>query len=388
MIQLRAYPPAGRRISLAPFFNVRRRRPLALPPDVGSAIPFRSGSECLFQILCGVQPNIPMRARRVALPAYSCPSILGAALGAGFEPHFVDLAPDTFSLDINSLQRALDVGVSAVVSVDLFGVPSQSSQIREMCGKAQALFIRDMAQCRADDVASRPMDADAGVLSFGRGKPTSVLFGGAVLLPNDSMASTAISTAARSTTYSEYRLALRALAYNLATRPVPYGLMRRLPWLHVGESTLEITSQATRLPTAFLSLVGAQCSDAHRSMDGRRGANLAMVDLLEASGLRVPHAVRRGVETVGLNRIPALAPSPAVAGRLSIRCGVFGVTRMYHQLLPEFNGTSESEAAHCWPNAFSLSRHLLTFPASGRLPVQAHRALAGCLRRPDTHGES
>jgi hypothetical protein len=382
MPRFNAFPPAGYRVRVMPFFSAWDRSRFPVPEDAAAAIPFRSGSESLYQLLKSLRETSERHSKGiVAVPAYCCPRVLGAALGAGWKPEFVDLEPESLSMDAVALERALERRASVVITVDLFGVPTQSERLKFVGGDSQAFLIRDMAQCALEDISRLPMGADAGILSFGRGKPTSVLSGGAVVVGRT--AATLVPIILGSTPavhFSALAGAIRAFVYDLAIRPTLYGLVRHLPGLHVGESSLVVTRTARRLSPEFLGLVADQSAGGAAFRLSQRAASIAMMGLLQESNLTVLRAAADAVSSFSLSRIPALAPNAQRANQLRVQAARLGVTAMYGKTLAEFHGCGARAAAQNWPNAFALSRRLLTFPANGGLPPKAEVALASCLR--------
>lgn len=62
-------------------------------------------------------------------------------------PHFVDIDPDTFLIDVDAVEEALqNHNVKAVVVVHLFGQMCDVARLREICDKAGVALIEDCAQ--------------------------------------------------------------------------------------------------------------------------------------------------------------------------------------------------------------------------------------------------
>jgi hypothetical protein len=96
-------------------------------------------------------------------------------------------------------------------------------------------------------------------------------------------------------------------------------------------------------------------------------------------GLQLLDGAAEAASASELSRIPVLAPSEAYAARAVDAAGHLGVTRMYGRTMPEFAGGDPRLAEEKWPNAFALSRRLLTLPAHGRLSGGAVRRLVALL---------
>jgi len=127
----------------------------------------------------------------VALPAYGCYDLATAADGADAPVVLYDLVPETLAPDMDSLRRALDHPVGAVVLVHLYGIPVDPDPVRAAMAKSGAWLIEDAAQGGGASLGGRPLGSfgDLAVLSFGRGKGITAGRGGALLAQGDAAAS-------------------------------------------------------------------------------------------------------------------------------------------------------------------------------------------------------
>ena len=133
--------------------------------------------------------------------AVFCPSFTFAATAeamplVGASPVFVDIDPDTYNMDAESLQAAIEavkregkLTPRAVIAVDLFGQPADYPAIARVCAKHGLKLIADSAQgfgCTLD--GKHPIHwADVATTSFFPAKPLGCYGdGGAVLSKDDS----------------------------------------------------------------------------------------------------------------------------------------------------------------------------------------------------------
>jgi dTDP-4-amino-4,6-dideoxygalactose transaminase len=131
--------------------------------------------------------------------AVFCPSFTFAATAeamplVGASPVFVDIDPETYNLDPESLQSAIEavkregkLTPRAVIAVDLFGGPADYPAIARVCAKHGLKLIADSAQgfgCTLD--GKHPIHwADVATTSFFPAKPLGCYGDGGAVLSKD-----------------------------------------------------------------------------------------------------------------------------------------------------------------------------------------------------------
>ncbi|MGZ3403843.1 MAG: DegT/DnrJ/EryC1/StrS family aminotransferase [Phenylobacterium sp.] len=131
--------------------------------------------------------------------AVFCPSFTFAATAeamplVGASPVFVDIDPETYNLDAESLQAAIEaveregkLTPRAVIAVDLFGGPADYPAIAKVCAKHGLKLISDSAQgfgCTLD--GKHPIHwADVTTTSFFPAKPLGCYGDGGAVLCKD-----------------------------------------------------------------------------------------------------------------------------------------------------------------------------------------------------------
>ena len=131
--------------------------------------------------------------------AVFCPSFTFAATAeamplVGASPVFVDIDPETYNLDPESLQAAIEtvkregkLTPRAVIAVDLFGGPADYPAIARVCAKHGLKLISDSAQgfgCTLD--GKHPIHwADVATTSFFPAKPLGCYGDGGAVLSKD-----------------------------------------------------------------------------------------------------------------------------------------------------------------------------------------------------------
>lgn len=143
---------------------------------------------------------LPMMAWKIGRgDAVFCPSFTYCATAEaialkGATPIFVDIDRDTYNMDANSLQAAIDQVVRdgklrprAVIIVDLFGQPADYPALLPIAQKAGLKVISDCAQALGCTLHGKgPLEwADVMTTSFFPAKPLGCYGDGGALLTND-----------------------------------------------------------------------------------------------------------------------------------------------------------------------------------------------------------
>lgn len=125
---------------------------------------------------------------KVLVPAVMCPNPANAVLYAGCTPRFIDVNTQDYTIDIESLQEALEEpDIVAVLVVHLYGHPARMDRIVELAAEKQLPVIEDVAQAMGGTYKGRPLGSfgDMSILSFNSNKIPG-LKGGGALITDDS----------------------------------------------------------------------------------------------------------------------------------------------------------------------------------------------------------
>jgi len=314
----------------------------------------------------------------IVVAAYTCFSVPAAAVACGLRVRIVDVTEDG-RIDPKALERLPLERAAAVVVCNLFGLAEPIAEIAGLCRAAGALVVDDAAQAFGasgrDGVAGGR--GDAGVLSFGRGKPLSGLGGGAIVWSDwpEQIPDPILPEPAR------VRAVVRATAYNLALRPAFFRMLSSIPALGIGETHFDVDFARGPIDPAALALAAAALPGTLAAAAARRAEaeRLAAV-LCRGTALR---ALLAGSERCGVYpRLFALAPDgrrrDAALGAL--RPLGAGITGMYPTALdqvpalrPHLRGIDN------YPGARILAERLMTFPTHGRLRGRRLRDVAAVL---------
>jgi len=225
-------PPAGNRLCLSGAGKIESGHENAFFPY--TPVFYQSGTASLAAAIGAAIRNKPTEKPEVILPAYGCPDLVSAAVFAGAKPVLVDLENDRPWMNLEQLSASINSNTVAVVAVDLLGIPERLAAIRNIVDQAGVLLIEDSAQAFPLHGENSLWGGDLVVLSFGRGKPVTLLGGGAVLVRHPDLGRLLPDGASQ---YGGGRLfRLTALLYNLMRSPYLYWIPLGLPFLRLGET--------------------------------------------------------------------------------------------------------------------------------------------------------
>ncbi|MGA2382681.1 MAG: DegT/DnrJ/EryC1/StrS family aminotransferase [Gemmatimonadales bacterium] len=326
-----------------------------------------SGTGALTLAIRGCLAQRPGTA--VALPAYSCYDLATAADGAGAPVVLYDLVPETLAPELESLRRALERGVGAVVLVHLFGVPADPKPVRAAAERIGAWLIEDAAQGAGASLRGRPLGSfgDLVVLSFGRGKGVTAGRGGALLAHGDAAAS--VMDRARSELLPSVR-GVRELiqlkAQWLLGSPSLYVVPSALPFLQLGETRYHAPPPTRAMSAVALSALGVTLSLGEREASVRR-ANAARLLVRREPGLS-PVLALAGAEP-GYLRLPFLATPAVRSAAESPAARALGVMPGYPRALCDLEGFAArvGNLGDTFVGARMLAARLITLPTHSLL---------------------
>lgn len=337
-----------------------------------------SGRAAFFLILTACRALRPER-REVTLPAYTCPVLANAASAAGLHVRLVDMDPLTLDYDRAALARAIGPQTLAVVSAHLLGLPRPLHDLHACAQAAGAFLVDDAAQALGarspESAACTGAQGDAGLYSFGPGKPLSAGGGGAALFSHPALAMAAAEIFAA---WPAPRLAARLLAWGrmaglaAAFHPRGWWGVMRLGLDAAGDDprTWAFARQRLSAPAAALADRLLPRLDGWNSQ--RRGhAQRLLADLPAQVGL-TPIAAAAGSQPIYL-RLPLLARNQAQRAELiaRLRRAGIGAGRLYGHTLAEIlrgplraglPGPGAVNLDDDFPGATEIAQRLLTLP--------------------------
>lgn len=302
----------------------------------------------------------------VILPGYACPDLVAAAEYAGLTPVLADIGDDDPGYDLSKLTEVISARTVALVAVNFLGISEQLSDLRALLEAWPSVaLIEDNAQWFPEPTGGSALSGDLACLSFGRGKPVSLL-GGGVLLAREGFDVGRVADYVQLAVDSDSSDG-KSRVYNMLLSPWIYGLVARAPFLKLGTTVFKPLHAVRAMETARLSLLGANAE-----VYLRRSENIAhqLTGMLPSTVMDLPSllADRRG----RLLRYPILCPDGESRDRWLSRLhrAGLGATAMYQRHLSGIDGIAEKvKFSGSLTGAQRFSRRLITLPVHSGVTV-------------------
>lgn len=335
---------------------------------------YASGTAALAAALVAAVRYGDVRQPQVLLPGYACPDLVAAAVCAGVEPVLVDLMADRPWMDLDKAGTLVTDRCVAIVGVDLFGIPERLEELAAFAREHGLVFIEDSAQLFPGREQEPIWKGDMVVLSFGRGKPVSLLGGGAVLTAAETLHRQLPRPGPRGHSAAQRRrFRLYARLYNLLRKPRLFWLPSALPWLGLGATQYQPLDEITAMDPERERLLPGSVAAYRRRCDAAQeqlAAGLArlprgsgILDLAQAcGGEHVPRLLRYPLLCRGRGQRDTLL------GRLDAEG--LGASAMYPAALPDIPGvdTAWLSGDAALPQARAFASRVLTLPVHGDVP--------------------
>ena len=275
----RALPPVGDSIGLKTLFKafLSNSSEGIFLKKLTSGIPsflVSSGTAALTIALRSLSQQSPKK--QVILPAYTCPSVIAAVIKAELQPVLCDLEQNSFQMNLEQIACKLNSDTLAVIAVHLFGIPENILELKELTQKNGIPLIENVAQAfgnklmfpksllnthNSSSITSTYLGTigDMGVLSFGRGKPLSLLNGGAILINNPKFLRV-VQESYNSLSQSHHSLFspilyfLSLFLYSIFYHPRLYWIPQGIPWLRLGETIFTLDFKVERISRNVIRL--------------------------------------------------------------------------------------------------------------------------------------
>lgn len=364
-------PPVGHRVRIA--------RAGALPRYPGYEETWLdSGTSALalaIKAACARRPEVT--APEVILPAYGCPDLVAASVHAGVRVVLADISPDDPGFSLEALEAAISPRTVAVVAVNFLGIAERLASIRHLLRRhGDIALIEDNAQWYPE--VPYALEGDYVCLSFGRGKPVSVLSGGALLRSLAAPEAPAIHGVAYPARPSRGEWELRL--YNWLLHPLLYGLLCRIPGTQLGATRYDELREVAGFPPERLSLLMANV-EAHlqRTAQVEERLSNALRGIAGLIDLTATLAERKR----RLLRLPVLMDTRADRDRAAAaltRAGI-GATHFYGAPLARIEGVGGLVVAGDAPGASAFAARLITLPVHGQVGERQVELIATILAK-------
>lgn len=148
---------------------------------------FWKGRVALYAILKAIEIK---EKDEIILPAFTCVVVANPIIYLGAKPVYVDIAPKTFNIDINKIEKKITPKTKAILAQNTFGLSSDIDTIREIARKYNLWVIEDCAHGFGGTYKGKKNGtiADAAFFSTQWNKPFSTGIGGIAVTKNEELA--------------------------------------------------------------------------------------------------------------------------------------------------------------------------------------------------------
>lgn len=356
-------PPAGNPVVLSPRcgpsladlfpgyqFNLYSSGTAALAASVKAALALRKDNA-----------DSSRRLHEIIMPAYACPDLVSAVLHTGAKPVPVDLERDRTWFHLDALESAITPRTAAIIGVNLFGIGERWTALQKMARQAGVVLIEDSAQYLPGSEEDHQWHGDMVVLSFGRGKPVSLLGGGVVLCKVPELAAQ-LPTPAASVPASRFMYMLKGVAYNMMISPYVFWLPQSLPFLHLGETRFHPLENVEAMDDIRKQLLPGNLA---RYREDRQADRCQWISRMLSSLENIVDLPKKCGQPASrrLLRYPFLVPAAKRDNAFeNLRRAGLGVSKMYPADLPNIDGLEGLVAAKDYPGASDFASRILTLP--------------------------
>jgi perosamine synthetase len=156
--------------------------------------------------------------KKVATQAFSCFVVPKAIINAGGIPVFIDISKNSLNFNLDQLEKIFKnhQDISAVILQNTFGVPNNLEDILNFLKDKNVLIIENLAHSFGGKFNGKYLGnfGDIALLSFGRSKVISSIFGGVLVINNKKLAED-FEIYYKNLTYPSKIFILRCLIYTI-----------------------------------------------------------------------------------------------------------------------------------------------------------------------------
>lgn len=383
---LKSLPPVGNPVLLEP-----HPHPQAVFSDVfksNQVYLYGSGTMALAAALVAIRDYRAVSYPEVLLPAYACPDLISAAIYAGLRPVLVDLVPERPWMDLAKLEELISPNTIAVIATHLLGISEHLKAIRAVLKGTNVMLVEDSAQLFPKSWTNDVWRGDMVVLSFGRGKPVSLLGGGAVisyhtaleaLLPEGKAARLESTTGLS----LNWKFKLKVRAYNALLAPLGYGALKHAPFLKLGKTIFKPLQGITPFDKERVALLAANIIAYQQRNRQVQAWMREILNTIAGDTVLDLASVTSVSSTLPLLRYPVLFRDERLRDRVHnalTRAGL-GASKMYERPLLQIQGLGDIlPQQNGYPQAIKFSKRLLTLPCHLGVQQQHVEKIKGILK--------
>lgn len=300
------------------------------------------------------------------IPAYACPDLVSACMGAGVKPVLVDLDENSPFPSPQNIEKLVGKQTIAVILVNFLGI-SPPQELFDYLSKENLLSIEDRAQAFVAPDERKTLKGDLVVFSFGKGKPVSLLGGGALLVSKEAHASPNLISSTNDCDLS-FSYKAKVLAYNLVIQAFAYGWLLKLPGLNIGSTEYKSPIAPEALSASKLALLNHNIQKQHsQNLEVERSLHT----LVGQHGYVPLAKIQKGCR---LLRLPFLMPDKAsrdLALEALNKNGI-GASSMYNAALADISGVplAADQMNQSFENARNFADRLMTLPCHSGVSQQ------------------
>jgi len=152
---------------------------------VTHAIGVNSGSDALFLALKALGVG---RMDEVITVSLTMASTSDAIVRCGAQPVFVDIAPETYCIDVEKIEEKITERTKAILPVHLYGHPADLDPIMQLAERYELSLVEDACQAHGAEYKGKKVGSfgDMGCFSFYPTKNLGSYGDGGIVVTNDS----------------------------------------------------------------------------------------------------------------------------------------------------------------------------------------------------------
>ncbi len=153
----------------------------------GTAVLFSAGRTA---ITAALQAAGITKGDEVIIQGFTCSAVSLAVILTGATPVYVDIDSSTYSVDAEKMKTAITSKTKVIILQHTFGIPGPIDAVLSLARQHNLLVIEDCAHSLGATSNGQPLGTagDITILSFGRDKMLSCVFGGAAIARNPEIA--------------------------------------------------------------------------------------------------------------------------------------------------------------------------------------------------------
>lgn len=161
----------------------------------------------------------------VIVPSHTFIASASPAKFLGATPVYVDVDPDTYTIDPNKIEEAITENTKAIIAVHLYGHPANMDSINDIASKHGIPVVEDSCQAHAAEYKGKRTGAlgDIAVFSFFPSKNMTVAGDGGIVVTNNGELAQKISMLRDHGRNNKYTSDLLGLNLRLSEIPAAIG---------------------------------------------------------------------------------------------------------------------------------------------------------------------